>query len=341
MRAFSPIIRPIARQMLWLGGLCQAQRLSRSRSPCQARGFPRLALSLALLSLVALNLVALPARAEIRVVDDHGEALTLAAPAKRIVALAPHLVEDAFAAGAGAQLVGVIAGSDYPPAARELPRVGSYRGIPLEAVVSAQPDLVLAWGSGTPDALVRQLQALGIPVYRSEPRRLADIAGNLRDIGLLSGHPAAGERAAARFERALLESRQRLTPAPRVFYQLGQAPLTTLADGQIVTRVIRHCGGEPLFADAPVLVPEIGWEALLLAQPQVIVAAARDDAWQAFWAGHEALPAVAAGTLYSLDPDAISRPGPRLAQAARQLCADLADAAARLASPSPGQRQAR
>ncbi|WP_164999616.1 ABC transporter substrate-binding protein [Salinicola tamaricis] len=90
--------------------------------------------------------MALPAQAEIRVVDDHGEALTLAAPAKRIVALAPHLVEDAFAAGAGAQLVGVIAGSDYPAAARELPRVGSYRGIALEAVVSAQPDLVLAWG---------------------------------------------------------------------------------------------------------------------------------------------------------------------------------------------------
>lgn len=264
-----------------------------------------------------------PAWADIRVVDDAGKAIVLTQPAERIVALAPHLVEMSYAVDAGRQLVGVIDGSDYPPAARRLDRIGSYRGIPLELVLSKRPDLVLAWGSGTPAALVEQLERLDIPVYRSEPRRLGQIADDLRDIGRLSGHPEAGERAAVRFEHGLAATAQTLSPPPRVFYQLGQSPLTTLAGGQIVTQVIRHCGGEPLFSDAPVLVPQIGWESLIEAQPQVILAAGNDDRWRDFWRGHDELPAVREDALYTLDPDAISRPGPRMLDAVRQVCRAL------------------
>ncbi|WP_157958630.1 cobalamin-binding protein [Salinicola sp. CPA57] len=260
----------------------------------------------------------------VSVEDDSGRRVTLARPAERIIALAPHLVELSYAVGAGRQLVGVIDGSDYPPAARQIARVGSYRGIPLELVVARQPDLVLVWGSGTPASLVEQLERLDIPVYRSEPRQLGEIAGDLRDIGRLSGHASAGEQAASDFEQALEGTTQQLSPAPRVFYQLGQSPLTTLAGGQIVTQVIRHCGGVPLFDDAPVLVPQIGWESLIEAQPEVILAAGNDDRWQSFWAKHDELPAVRNGAMYTLDPDAISRPGPRMIHAVRQVCRALA-----------------
>lgn len=264
--------------------------------------------------------------APIRVEDDTGHLVTLDHPARRIIALSPHLVESSFAVGAGKQLVGAIAGSDYPPTALQIERIGSYRGIPLELIVARQPDLVLAWGSGTPASLVEQLERLGIPVYRSEPRRLDQIADDLRDIGRLSGHAERGEQAAADFETALAKTEQQLSPPPKVFYQLGQSPLTTLAGGQIVTQVIRHCGGEPLFDEAPVLVPQIGWESLLEAQPDVILAAGNDDRWQKFWADHDELPAVETGALYTLDPDAISRPGPRMIQAVGAVCHALVDA---------------
>jgi iron complex transport system substrate-binding protein len=263
--------------------------------------------------------------ASISVEDDSGRTVTLARPAERVIALAPHLVELSYAVGAGGQLVGAIDGSDYPPAARQLDRIGSYRGIPLELIVAKQPDLVLVWASGTPASLIEQLERLEIPVYRSEPRKLEQIAGDLRDIGRLTGHADAGEQAASDFEQALNDTVQQLSPAPRVFYQLGQSPLTTLAGGQIVTQVVRHCGGVPLFDDAPVLVPQIGWESLVEAQPQVILAAGNDDRWQAFWASHDELPAVRDGALYTLDPDAISRPGPRMIQAMRQVCRALAE----------------
>ncbi|WP_157956743.1 cobalamin-binding protein [Salinicola halimionae] len=281
---------------------------------------------------VALTVVGGPAAAApgggvhaaaISVEDDSGRIVTLTQPAERIIALAPHLVELSYAVGAGKQLVGAIDGSDYPPTARQIDRVGSYRGIPLELIVAKQPDLVLVWASGTPASLIEQLERLDIPVYRSEPRKLDQIAGELRDIGRLTGHVDAGKQAAARFEQALDDTAQQLSPAPRVFYQLGQSPLTTLASGQIVTQVIRHCGGEPLFDEAPVLVPQIGWESLVEAQPQVILAAGDDDRWQAFWASHDELPAVRDGALYTLDPDAISRPGPRMIRAVRQVCRAL------------------
>ncbi|WP_157957071.1 cobalamin-binding protein [Salinicola salarius] len=305
---------------------CLSLLPSRSRSAVGRRSPGSLLAVLLALAGWPLASVAAGDAETISVEDASGHTVTLAQPAERIIALAPHLVESSYAIGAGSQLVGVIDGSDFPPAARQIDRVGSYRGIPLELIVAKRPDLVLAWGSGTPASLVEQLERLDIPVYRSEPRRLGEIADELRDIGRLTGHAAKGERAAQRFEAALDETAQPLSPPPRVFYQLGQSPLTTLAGGQIVTQVIRHCGGVPLFDDAPVLVPQIGWESLIEAQPQVILAAGNDDGWQAFWASHDELPAVRDGALYTLEPDAISRPGPRMIEGVREVCRALAEA---------------
>lgn len=267
--------------------------------------------------------LALEAPAAVTAIDDNGDRVTLDAPAERIVALAPHAVEMLYAVGAGGALVGAIDGSDYPAAARLLPQVGNYRGVPLEAVLAREPDLVVTWASGTPQALVERLRALGIPVYASEPRALPDIADNLRELGRLAGRSARGERQSAVYLARLAALEQTLDEPPRVFYQLGANPLTTLAGGHIVTQVIRGCGGVALFAEQPVLVPQVGREALIAARPTVILSAANDDAWQAAWQRWALLPAVASGQLYTLEPDWISRPGPRLLDAMEQVCSAL------------------
>lgn len=266
------------------------------------------------------------ALAALKVTDDAGNTVTLDAPAERVVALAPHIVEMLYAVEAGERLVGVLQGSDYPEAAKQVSRVGSYRGIALEAIMAREPDLVVTWRSGTPRSVVERLKALGVPVYESEPRHLDDVAQDLRDLGRLTGHSKASEQAAEAFESRLDASRQTLKETPRVFYQLGHNPLTTLGDGHIVTQAIRHCGGEPLFANRSVLVPEIGREALIEARPEVILSAARSDDWQRAWQGQDWLPAVHDGHLYTLDPDPISRPGPRLVQGVEQICQALKQA---------------
>lgn len=265
--------------------------------------------------------------AAISVIDDNGDRVTLEAPAKRVVALAPHAVEMLYAVGAGDTLVGAIDGSDYPAAARRLPRIGNYRGVPLEAVLASKPDLVVVWASGTPHALVERLRELEIPLYASEPRALPDIAEDLRELGRLTGHGERGQYQSAVYLARLAALEQTFDQPPRVFYQLGTSPLTTLAGGHIVTQVIRGCGGVPLFAGQPVLVPQIGREALIAARPTVILSASRNDDWQAAWQRWSLLPAVEAGQLYTLEPDWINRPGPRLLDAMDQVCSALRRAA--------------
>ena len=144
-------------------------------------------------------LVAVPATADIRVTDDAGRAVVLAAPAQRIVSLAPHVTELLYAAGAGAKVVGVVQYSDYPEAARALPRVGGYTAVDMEVVVALKPDLVIAWKSGNRNQQYDRLEKLGIPVFVNEPRSLDDVARSLETFGRLAATPTEAGMAAAAF----------------------------------------------------------------------------------------------------------------------------------------------
>ena len=99
----------------------------------------------------------------LQVVDDRGAVLTLERPVQRIVSLAPHLAEIAFAAGAGAKLVGVSAFSNTPDEARRLPVVANFGRVDLERVIELRPDVVLAWQSGNSILQIERLERLGIP----------------------------------------------------------------------------------------------------------------------------------------------------------------------------------
>src|SRR5882672_8053540 len=88
-------------------------------------------------------LAAMSVRADIRAVDDSGAAVVLQSPAKRIVSLAPHATELLFAAGAGDRIVGTTEFSDYPEAAKKIPRVGSSSLLDMDRVVSLKPDLIV------------------------------------------------------------------------------------------------------------------------------------------------------------------------------------------------------
>ncbi|MEJ2139345.1 MAG: ABC transporter substrate-binding protein [Gammaproteobacteria bacterium] len=109
-------------------------------------------------------------------------------PVERIVSLAPHLTELAYAAGAGDKLVGTVEYSDFPLEAGRLPRIGDAFRIDYEQVALLEPDLVLAWGSGTPAEIIAKLTALGYRVIELEPGSIESIAAELRQIGTLGSH---------------------------------------------------------------------------------------------------------------------------------------------------------
>lgn len=265
------------------------------------------------------------ASAEVQVKDDYGNEVRLAAPAARIVSLSPHLTELLYAAGAGGRIVGALEFSDYPPQARALPRVGSDAGIDLEAVMALQPDLVVAWPNAGSLRAVNRLADLRLPVFRSEPRELDDIPRTLQRLGALAGTPSQAERAAATFRARVreLERRYSKRATVRVFYQVWDRPLVTVNGEHVITKVMRLCGGVNVFASLPLIAPEIDREAVLRADPQVIVASGPDGerpAWLDAWKAFPGLTAAERGNLYAIAPELIQRHTPRLLDGAERLC---------------------
>ncbi len=256
--------------------------------------------------------------------DDTGNALHLAHPAKRLIVLAPDLVENVFVIGAGHSIVGVVQGSDYPKAALAIPVVGSYSGVDLERIVAMHPDLIIAWKY----AFARQLAALrrlGIPVYVAAPKQLNDVPALMRKLGCLTGHEQAANTAAAQFETSLQQIKKsvKYKQAPTVFFQIDHHLLMTINKDSWINQVIALCGGKNLYADAKVITPEIAREALVLANPEVIMNISDDDQWKSEWQKWTDITAVKNRALYSIRPDFISRAGPRLIEGVRQVCRSI------------------
>lgn len=267
--------------------------------------------------------------------DATGAQVTLQQPARRIVALAPHAVEMLYAAGAGSALVAAVDYSDFPAAAKKLPRVGGLTGVSLEHILRQRPDLVVAWVDGANPRELARLQALGIPVYQSRPLQLDDVAREIEALGVLSGHPDSALRAGAEYRRKLAHlAAQYSGRAPlTVFYQVSPAPIFTISNSSFLGQIIRLCGGRNVFGALTLPAPQVSTEAVVAARPQVMIAD-NADALTA-WARWRAIPAVAHGTQYALPSDLVNRPGPRLVEGAEAMCRVMDTARARLGLTSP------
>jgi iron complex transport system substrate-binding protein len=278
-----------------------------------------------LLVLLAMGL-ALGARAELRVTDDSGAAVVLAAPAKRVISLGPHLTELAYAAGGGAAMVGTIRFSDHPQAAQALPIVGDAHAIDFERIVQLKPDLVLVWGSGLNERHKARLRSLGLTVYESEIRQAQGIPNTLRRLGTLLGRADTAEAGARAFEtqwQALTE-RYRNKPPVRVFWQLWHEPLMTVNREHLISEAMRVCGGVNVFAELPLLTPAVSWEAAVAANPQLIAGSGRpQDAARDFaqWSQvGRRVDAVKRQRFATIDGNLIGRMGPRFVEGAQSLC---------------------
>lgn len=261
----------------------------------------------------------------ISVQDSAGHAVVLQQPARRVVTLAPHLAELVAAAGAIEALVGVSDFSDYPQAVRSVPGIGGATSLSVEAVVRLKPDLVVAWTSGNPAPKVEQIRRAGIPVFAHEAGQLADIAASLRALGMLTGNPTQAEAVARLFEQRLAALRERYAgrPTVRVFYQIWDPPLLTVGGRHFISDVLRSCGASNVFDTHTLLVPRVSREAVLLADPPLIVASGMEDerpAWLDAWRRHPAMAAVRLGRLDFVPARLLQRPTPRLLEGAERLC---------------------
>lgn len=260
----------------------------------------------------------------ISVIDDNQQTVTLPRPAQRIVSLAPSLTELLYAAGAGAQVVGVSEYSDFPPEASKLPIVGRYDLLDMESIVALAPDLIVAWRSGNPRSAVQSLINLGFNVYVAEPTTIASIAVHIERFATLAGTQAVGLAAAEHFREALtlLDNTYRNREPVRVFYQVWNEPLISVGGNELINDIIRLCGGSNIFDDLG-LAPKVSQEAVLLRDPAVIIASGMDasrPAWLDDWLRWPQVQAVANGHLYFVPPDLVQRHSLRVLSGTEQTC---------------------
>jgi len=266
-------------------------------------------------------------------VDSDGRRVSLGAPAERIVSLAPHVTEQLYAAGAGAKIVAASEYSDYPEEAKRLPRVASSGTVNLEMVLALKPDLVVAWRLEATSAALARLESLGVPVFYSEPRRLAQIPDAIEALGELAGTGAAARPLAAslRTELARLDAAYRGRRPVSVFYQISERPLMTLGGGQFVSDAIALCGGRNIFADSALMAPMVNVESVVAADPEAIVTT--HESGLAYWRRFPGLRAVQAGNLFTVSVNEMHRHGPRAIAATGVLCRHIDAARLKAASP--------
>lgn len=268
------------------------------------------------------------ARADISVTDDTGREVRLKNPASRIITLAPHAAETLFAAGGGPRMVGTVDYSDYPEAARKLPRVGGYSRLDLEAIAALKPDLVIAWQSGNAAAQVDKVRALGFPVFVTQPNTMEDVALQLERFGKLAGSEAVANPAAAKFRERLAKLRAQYANKPKVrtFYQIWKQPLMTVGGPQIISDAIRLCSGENVFGHLSQMAPTVSLEAVIAADPEAIIATGMGDArpeWLNDWNKWSRMTAVQRDNLFHINPDIMQRHTPRILDGTEKLCQAL------------------
>lgn len=272
-------------------------------------------------------LLAAPAQAAaIRLVDDAGQTLGLARPPQRIISLTPHLTELLFAVGAGSQVVGVDSASDYPEAARTLPRVGDYSRIHFERILALKPDLVIVWVGGNRAADIHGLKKMGLPVLHTQATRLDDVARLLRLVGQASGHAEEGDAAARDFSARLAALRVRVArqPPPGVFYQVWDRPLMTVGGTHWISDALALCGVRNVFADLRAASSVVSREAVLRRAPALIVGGSDAPGLRRPWQRFASLPAVKKDAFVQVDADLLHRPTPRLIEGVAELCAAVA-----------------
>ena len=284
--------------------------------------------------LILASDAAMQAQAAITVTDDDGQTVTLQQPARRIVSLAPHVTEMLFSAGGGDRIVGAVKYSDYPPAARDIPRVGDNRLVDIERLLALKPDLLVVWRHNASSRQMDQLRKLGIPLYYSEPHKLEDIPEAILKMGQLMGTTQQAQHTASQLRVQLdsLTARYRNRSPVRVFYQVWAKPLYTLNERHILSDAIRICGGENIFAKLTLVAPSLNPEAVLQENPEVIVSGDRSDQTTSgveFWKQYPSMLAVRRGNLFALDADLVNRSGPRILAGAAQLCEKLDQARTR------------
>ena len=241
---------------------------------------------------------------------------------ERIVSMAPNLTEILFALGLNDKIVGVAIGSDYPPAALNKPKMGSFWQPSIEAVIAAKPDVVITLGFRQQRDLARRLKRIGYNSLTVNIEKVSELFEAIGKIGKATGRGTQANELVRGIRdkldnlSALLGAEKKIT----VLWVVQREPLRVAGRNTFVNEMIELAGGENAIGQTIHKYPPIGAEQVYACGADVIIEPAvieADPAGQQagavkYWSRFKNVPAVKNNRVYVIDGDIVSRLGPRL-----------------------------
>ncbi|MGE6463610.1 cobalamin-binding protein [Pseudoalteromonas tetraodonis] len=243
----------------------------------------------------------------------------------RIVALAPHIVENLYAIGAGDLIVGTLDYADYPQEATKIERIGGYNGISIEKLLMLKPDMVIAWKNGNQAEDLAQIKRLGIELYLSDPSSIEGVASEILKLGQITGHIEQSKQVAETFTAKLnaIKVTQKDKTTLTGFYQLWPEPMMTVSKNTWINQLIETCQVTNVFANSDTDYPQISIENVIVTKPQVIIIP--DEKSKRVmptvnWQQWPEIPAVKYEQFISVNADLLHRFTPRMLDGLAQMC---------------------
>ena len=274
---------------------------------------------------VLVLLTSVVSQASVSATDHLNRKIVLDEPAQRIISLAPNITELLFHIGAGDQIIGADEYSNYPEEAKKIIRVNNHAMANYELILSLQPDLVFAWHSGNGEQIINRLVQLGLNVFVIEVQTMEQLPSLFKTLGHLTGNTERAHEAASTFDSQLIKLTADYADKREVsaFYQIWDEPIMTFNGDHLVSDIIDLCGGRNVFAGELPLVPHVNIEAVIDANPEVILSSGSEERmanWRSKWRRWSAIDAVKKNHLYLVPPDLLQRQSNRILEGAIYLC---------------------
>ena len=258
--------------------------------------------------------------------DEVGREVIVPFPPKKIISLAPNVTEILFSLGLDQEIVGVSIHCNFPEKVESKVRVGSYISLDFEKIVSLKPDLIIATGAGNTRDMVDRLERLGFPTYVIFPKNVEDVTRSVGHLSQLVGREKEGEEIIQEMKRRRerVVALTRGLPRPRVFLQIGEAPIVTVGKNSFADDLIRLAGGDNVAGNEKEMYPRFGMEEILKRSPEVILISSMNPRgnYQKVlqeWSRWKTIPAVKNGQIYLIDSDLIDRPSPRIIEGLEEM----------------------
>ncbi len=249
--------------------------------------------------------------------DDMGKKVEITKSPDRIISLAPSITEILFYLNLGERVIGVTDFCNYPEEARKKPSIGWLISPNLEKIISLKPDLVFATAEGNRPDIVNTLERVNVKVYVLNPHTLEDILQELLSIGKVTGQEEIARERVNNLTKRVEAIKKKVEGVKRVrvLYLASVEPIISVGPGSFIHDIIEISGGDNIASQSFTRYPRIEMEEIILRDPEVIIAPPdiieTIRSWKNRWDG---ISAVRHNRIYPIDPDIISRPGPRIVE---------------------------